>query len=201
MADIVMSCFPGYTLSSLGDDRERRILRVERDGVESIIKFYSLDQPYAQTSFTNERNTFARLKGLGITPELYASGVCQGKIGYLHMEKFGDSLADFSQAEEFPTELQPLTKEEKDMVKDQVTDQVNRMHDANIGHGDLNGGNVLIKRVNGGIQTAITDFEYAYDIDTGRNDPSVLEWMEIMGFGGRVDEFVDSDLTQWHVYL
>ena len=77
-----------------------------------------------------------------------------------------------------------------------ITAKVEAMHELGIAHGDLHPNNIVLNLEP--LRVAIIDYEYAFLIKEGRDDPEVRQWME-NGFNweGTYEEFVAWDLENW----
>lgn len=157
---------------------------VARKGEPSVIKIFP---PEKMSQFQREKEAFLRLNGLGVTPEYYDIGICEN-MGFISMEPYDYTLDHL---------LPQLTSAQKRIIADQINHQVEIMHEQNLAHGDLHTSNIVVSL--NPIRTAIIDFEYSFDIDTGARNPRVQRWMQ-EGFDWESDypAFVEYDYNNWY---
>ena len=179
------SCFHDYEVVQR---KGSRLLMIRHNDKTSVIKLFPLNVSGVRQNFAQEKSAFRRLEGLGITPQLINYGICDN-IGYIQMESYQYTLGKM---------LHKLTPNQKRTIVDSVTSQIDRMHNSNIGHGDLHIDNIVLNIDNDKIETAIIDFEHSYDIDTGENDSRAIQWRnDGFDWNQSYDDFIQHDYENW----
>jgi serine/threonine protein kinase len=181
-------CFSDYTMIKRTGPR---LCLLERNGECSAVKVFPLNYPGIRELFDREREAFSRLRFLEITPILLESGTCNN-VGYLRMECYQESLSKLILSNR-------LTSTQKRTIVNQVNAKIDRMHAANLGHGDLHGDNVMVNVLpDRSVETAIIDFEHSYDLDTGKTDPRVISWRDdAFDWNDTYEAFIKYDYENW----
>jgi hypothetical protein len=91
----------------------------------------------------------------------------------------------------------------RDLVKTPHTTAVEILHKTiGYAHGDLHGGNIGFKIVDGELRVLIIDMDTAYPIVLGKYMVGVRQWMkDYFAWDGTYEEFVDYDYSNIDAYL
>lgn len=183
--DLPLVSFHDYTVVSR---KGAHAVLIVKDGILTYLKLFDLEED--ENLYHQEVKAYTRLEGLDVAPHLIGFGIEDG-IGYLHIQAYASTLLEI---------MHLLTSEQKQTIADQVRQQVNRMHEANLGHGDLHLGNIVVlPEGNGRWKTAIVDFERSYNIDTGETDPRAMQWRaEGFEWQDSYEAFVKYDYENWY---
>ena len=88
-----------------------------------------------------------------------------------------------------------LDEDQQEILERKIYDKIEHMHEIDIGHGDVHEGNILLDEE---LEPYIIDWETAYHISTGKDDPTIRQQM----IDSRMDDFtyeqyVDADNWMW----
>lgn len=161
---------------------------VKSDDQYGVMKIYDLKDESKWKRYMKDLHYHKILSNAGVAPPLLFEETCENE-GIIITEKYWGSLEELIESNQLNVELY-------DDLIDLITEKVQKMHDLNIAHGDLHAGNVVVNL--DPLEVALIDYEYAFDIDTGKEDPKVQEWMQ-KGFDweGTYDDFVRYDFENW----
>lgn len=182
-------CYPGWTIIGKLENRSYTVKRTNDDRATlGVMKVYNLSMNGTK-NYRKDLHFTEILGKAGVAPQLYYTKICNEKNAIMISEKFDTSLRALIDDHE-------LTEDLKENLIPLITSKVKTMHDLNIAHGDLHPGNVLVNL--NPLKVALIDFEYAFEIDTGEQNPEVQAWVST-GFDweGTYEEFVDYDFTNW----
>jgi len=145
-------------------------------------------------NFRNATYYYPRMSAEKISPEFYNYSLKKEKDDDYLGKIVTENLISFK-SKKFET----IVKNDVDKFKQLVKHKIQKMHDLDVGHGDLHLGNILIRELP--YEVFIIDWDTAYQISTGQNNEKVVDWwQENYGFE-TYQEFVNYDLTGWEVDL